>query len=850
MRRRLANGDTPFISNNISLNYLTPKPINPVATNEAMVKSGNYLKIIVRNFNKNKYYAILNLTGLAIGFAVFILAATYVYFETHYENFHRQAANIYRATYRYAPPGEYQTHWARIPFDYINELPKEVPGVSALVRFQNHARKYVRVGAQKFRPTHAYVTDKEVFSVFDFPLVSGNPKHALAQPHSVVISETLAEKYFGNQNALGKEIYVIGDLDSVETLHHVTGVMKDLPANSHLPVEMLISFTNAEERTGWAYTYILLDGIEISSVEEKMPAFIRKHSTEEEARYDAIVFQPLGEIHLESNLAREIIPTGKILYVRVIGFAGILILIVAAINFMNLSSAMSLGRAKEVGMRKVLGASRGQLTSYLLIESVMNYLVALLIGAGLAYLAFPYCQELVALQFLPNPVWFTFSLVLIAIALGMTSGTYPVLLLTSLKTSAILKTTKTLTLFGKESIFSLKRVLVTLQFGISILLIGSALIAYNQFQFMIEKNNTMRGEQIIAIPSVPDQVKAKFHTFRNTLAGQPGIVGVTACMEVPSREIRDAGPVIVQGISSDASSAPIIDVQVVDEDFAEVLGLKFVAGTNFTKPLKPHPDLSKRIDLPKYLISHEREYVINETAMRQLGWTRLNDAIGQKISWSIGDMALAPGPIVGVIQDFHQESLRNKVDPLVMVQEPVWLRTFLIKIDGNDTEASLQKISKAWNELFPFYPMEYYFLDDLYNNLYRGERVQVQLLFLFSGLAILIAFLGLVGLVTYALKTRTKEIAVRRVLGATVTDLVQLMGREYVIVLLIGGAIAIPLSIYGINQWLSGFAYHIPISPLSYAIAITLIVVLLVVTVSLQTARAAGLNPADTLRDE
>jgi putative ABC transport system permease protein len=821
-----------------------------VATNEAMAQSGNYLKIVVRNFAKNKYYAILNLGGLAIGFAVFILAATYVYFETHYENFHLQAKNIYRATYRYAPEGEYQTHWARIPFDYINELPKEVPGIKSLVRFQNHARKYVRIGTEKFRPNHAYVTDREVFNVFDFQLVSGNAQNALAQPHSVVISETLAEKYFGNQNALGKELYVIGDLDSVETLHHVTGVMKDLPANTHLPVDLLISFNTPEERSGWAYTYILLDGTDIASVEEKMPAFIRKHSTEQEARYDDIDFQPLSTIHLESNLAREIIPGGKVLYVRVIGFAGILILIVAAINFTNLSSVMSLGRAKEVGMRKVLGASRAQLTSYLLLESVLNYLAALSAGAGLAYLAFPYCQQVVALQFLINPVWFTAALVLIAVVLGLASGIYPVLLLTSLKTSAILKTIKALTLFGKENTFSLKRVLVTLQFGISILLIGSALIAYSQFRFIMEKNLEMGGEPIFAIPGVPDQVKAKFHTFRNALAGQQGIIGISACMEVPSREIRDAGPVLVQGTNSDASSAPIIDVQVVDHDFADVLDLKFVAGSNYTKPLNPHPEMTKNFDLPKYLLSHEREYIINETAMRQLGWTSSQDAIGQKISWSIGDMALAPGPIVGVIQDFHQESLKNKVDPLVMVQEPVWIRTFLIRINGRDTEASVKKISKAWNELFPFYPMEYYFLDDLYNNLYHGERVQVQLLFLFSGLAILIAFVGLVGLVTYELKTRTKEIAVRRVLGATVTDLVRLMGREYLIVLLIGGAISIPLSIYGINQWLSGFAYRVTISPVSYAIAILLIVVLLVVTVSLQTARAAGLNPANTLRDE
>lgn len=818
-----------------------------------LIASGHYVKSIVRTFYRNRSYTLVNLLGLAAGFAVFILSSIYVYFETHFEDFHHNAGRIYRATYRYTPPGDYQTHWARIPFDYINALPQEVPGIKTLIRFQNHARKYVRVGKEKFKPAYAYVADKEVFDVFDFELLEGNPVSALAEPHAVVLSESLAATYFPGQNAIGQEIFVISDLDSAETLHHVTGVMKDLPAITHLPVDMLISFRNEAERSGWAYTYILLaDGADITRIQSNMPSFVRKHSGEDQAKTDAIIFQPMRDIHLKSGLAREIVPNGNIFYVRVIGFAGILILIMAVINFTNLNSAMSLGRAKEIGMRKVMGVSRGQLISYLTAESVVSHVVALGIGACMAYILFPYLKAFITIQFLPGVWGFTALMISVAILLGMVSGIYPVILLTSLKPMAVLKSTRALTFAGKEKAFSLKRVMVTLQFVISILLIGSALVSYSQFRYLLTKNLGITREQVIAIPGVPDQVKEKFEAFRNRLEGQPGILEVGACMEVPSREIRDSGPVLIEGVNNDPSRAPIMDIQVIDHNFASLLKLEFVAGKNVRPPSPDRvlPKLSPEFDLQDYLFRQPREYLINETAMHQLGWTSPADAVGQKISWSIGNLRLAPGPVAGVVRDFHQESLRNSVDPIVMVQEPVWLRTFLIKVETQHIRQSVQKISHEWNDLFPFYPMEYFFLDDLYNNLYKGERTQVQLLFIFSGLAIGIAFLGLLALVAYALKTRTKEIAIRKVLGATVGNLIRLISREYLIVLIIAAAIAIPISIYGVSQWLSAFAYHVKISGAHYLIALAPIVLVLIFTVSTQTIRAANANPADTLRDE
>jgi putative ABC transport system permease protein len=817
------------------------------------IMSSNNLKTLIRNFYRNRSYTLLNLSGLAVGFTVFIFTAIYYHFETHYENFNQKSDHIYRITHRYSPFGSSATQWARVPLDYINELPADVPAVKTLIRFQNQERKYVRVGDEKFRPAHAFVTDKEVFDVFDFKLLEGNTALALAQPYSIVLSQSLAKKYFGENNPIGKEIFLIGDYDKTETLHHVTGVMEDLPYNTHLPVDMLISFRDNKERTGWAYTYILLrENAHIAQVESAIPAFKKKYDGEEEGKYTEFIFQPLHDIHLTSHLAREITPGGDIFYVGVVAFAGALVLLMAAINFMNLNGAMSLGRAKEFGMRKVMGASRRQLVYYLMAESVVSHLIALIMGGTLSYMLFPYIQQFITIQFLPDGLSFVLVMLAAALGLGTVASIYPIVLLTALQPIAVLKTTKAITIVGKENIFSLKRTMVTLQLGISILLSGSALIAYHQIQYLLHKNLGFQREQIIAIPAVPDPVKDKFEAFRNRLNGQAGIAGVSACMEVPSREIRDSGPVLVEGVNSDLAKVQRMDIQVIDHDLVPLLGLHLIAGKNIQRPSVPIAirEFTETYTFQNYLLAQPREYLINETAMHQLGWKSEEEAIGQKISWSIEAMALAPGPIVGIVQDFHQETLKNKVDPIIMVNEPLWLRTFLIKVEANDVQQSVEKINRAWNELFPSYPMEYFFLDDLYNNLYKAERVQIQLLFVFSGLAILIAFTGLVGLVAYALKTRTKEMAVRRVLGATFRDLIRLMSYEYLVVLLVSTLLAVPVSVYGLSEWLSSFAYHVAISPLSYVFTLLFIMVLLIVTVSIQTLRAAKANPAETLRDE
>lgn len=813
----------------------------------------NYWRIIIRNFHKNRSYTILNLFGLAIGFVAFIFAAIYVHFETHFEAFHHRADRIYRATYWFNPGDGYEVHWARIPDDFINEIPNDIPGVKTLVRFQNHERKYVRVDQEKFRPANVYVTDNEAFDVFDFKLVSGDPATALSKPRSVVITRTLAKKYFGDEDPLNKEIFVIGDLDKDETPHYVTGVMEDLPLNTHLPVDMLISFRDKSERSGWAYCYFLLqEGATITEVEARLPEFIKKYKSEEDASRMSIVFQPLENIHLHSNLAREIVPNGNVFYVRIVAIAGIFILIIAVINFMNLNSAMAIGRAKEIGIRKVMGANPRQLTVYLLAESVTNNVVALIIGSGMAYLLFPVFRNFIPVDFLFSFWWLAFGMLVIAFVCGLASGVYPVLLLTTSKPMDVVRGIKALNFVRKDNPFNMKRVMVTLQFCISIVLAGSALIAYNQFRYLNEKNLGLQRDQIIAIPGVPNMVKDHFNAFKSYLTALPGIVGVTGCLEVPSREIRDSGPVLVEGINDDPALAPVLDIQIIDHDFVKLLGIDLLGGENIPPGTGNNttPEFTEDYSLQDYLLEQQRTYLINETAMHQLGWQSPGEAIGQKINWSIGNLHLATGPITGVVRDFNQETLKNKVDPLVMVYEPIWIRTFLIKVETLHLQQSIEEIRAGWDMMFPLYPMEYHFLDDLYENLYKTERVQLQLLYLFSGLAIFIAFVGLLGLIAYALKTRVKEMAIRKVLGASGLNLIRMISREYLAVLLVSGSLAIPISYYAVTQWLSNFAYRVDVSPVAYVLTVLLVAVLLILTISLQTLRGSSINPAETLRDE
>ena len=771
----------------------------------------------------------------------------------------QKADRIARATWHFQGANDYEVHFARVPADYINSLPEEIPEVKELIRFQNHERKYVRVGENKFRPEFAWTTDAKVFEVFDFPLLSGNAETALAEPNSVVISRKMAEKLFGSTKALGRTITMVSDFQSEDSFWEVTAVMEDLPGNTHLPVDMMFSFADESERSGWAYVYLLLeDGASLEQLQGKMEGFVDAHSqaqaqgSNSSSNSISLELQGLEEIHLNSNLAREIIPNGDQLYVRIFLVVGLFILLIAMINYVNLSSAMMISRGKEVGMKSILGAEKGQLIRDVLIESLLYNLLAVGLGLLLCKLSFPWFSSLMGIEMLMSFWLLAGILTLIAIICGLLAGIYPAIILTSFRALDVIKSSKSIRFRDGKQGLPLRRVMLGIQFCASVLLIGSAILAWNQVNYLQNKNLGLSKEQILALPAVPNMVKDQFQVFRDRLLSSPEIEQIAACMEVPSREIRDAGPVLVSGVNSNTDEAPMMDVQIISPGFVDLMNLELIDGEDritFTD-WTPVPEFSEDFSPNQYLNERRRTYLINETAMKQLGWATPEEAIGQQINWSIGGFTMAYGPVTGVVKDFHQESLKNKIDPTILFFEPIWLNTFLLKVKTKNMPQTISKINGVWDEMFPAYPMEYHFLDDLYETLYKNERQQLQLLLLLSGVAIFIAFTGLFALIAWTLKTRFREIAIRKILGADALDLIRMISRDYVIILLGGALAGIPLSYYWVSQWMENFAYREDISLWAYVLTLGLIGLLLLLTVSVQTLMTSFTNPAETLRDE
>ena len=438
----------------------------------------------------------------------------------------------------------------------------------------------------------------------------------------------------------------------------------------------------------------------------------------------------------------------------------------------------------------------------------------------MAYLFFPSFSHLTGIAIFPPMKYFIPGLVGIALVSGVLAGILPALVMASIKILQVIKQGNNWSMRSGAQNVNAKRVMITIQFCATIILLGSALLAHRQFAYIQNKNLGLKPDQIIAISGIPDKATRQYSVFKNRLKEIPGVQAVTACMQTPSSEIRDVGPVLVQGVNEDMSEAPMMDVQVVDPDFIEMMDLDIVAGADFSEKvvLNEVPEFSEAFNMGDYLAEVPREYLINETAMKQLGWKEPQEAIGQQINWSIGSFQLAYGPIVGVVKDYHQESLKNKVDPLVMIVEPLWLSNILIKVETNGMEKALAGIESSWNGLFP-YTLEYTFLDEMFNRLYHQDRAQLKLLSILALIAIFISFMGLVSLVAYALKRRSKELAIRRVIGADMGALTRLIGKEYFWVLAVAAVVGIPVSYKWVSDWLQQFAYHIDI----FAIGIFLV---------------------------
>ncbi|MCB0563893.1 MAG: ABC transporter permease [Phaeodactylibacter sp.] len=811
----------------------------------------NYLTAILRHIRKRRVSSLINIAGLAVGLASSMLILLYVRHELSYDRYQEKADRIFRLTRAYDYPSGYNQHFARVPDTWINELPQAIPGIERLLRLQEFRTAHIRIGDRKFREAHAFATDAYAFDVFSFPLLRGNSQTALSAPNSVVLSQSLAEKYFGEKDPIGQAIQLFGEGQAEAQEYKVTGVMQDLPSTSHFKINLLTSFRSPEQRTGWAYVYLLLEpGTDPAQLAAKFPGFIEQHIDEENAaETNRLHLQPITSIHLHSHMARELQPNGSITNVYIFSLVALFILLLAGINFVNLSIAQSSERARELGMRKILGSSRRQLIAYLLSESCVYACIAFGLALLLIYFAQPWFETLAGarLDAWNGSVMASFGAV--ALLTGLLAGLYPAVQATASKAIDVLKNQTAIVVAGGR--FPLRKVLATLQFTISIGLIICTAVTYQQFRFLQNKNLGFNQDQVISIPDIPRDALKDYYTLKQSIESLPGVKGMSAAMAEPSQHIRDAGPTYAEGLAEE--EGPIMDILPVGPNFFELMGIELSAGVDFSAATIDESNVEFPDSFEKIIAQVnrvERSYILNEAAVAAVGWKSPEQAIGKAFSWSNSAIEFQRGPIIGVVKDFNFHSLHDAVRPMVMVYEPQFFSCFLIKASPQNASQALTAIKTQWDALLPNYAFEYHFLDEQFAQLYASEKRQANVLGLFAMIAIFIAGLGILGLAAIAANQRRKEIGIRKVLGASVFQIVHLLNKEFILLILLANLFAWPVAYWLMRQWLQGFAYRVAFDPLLLLLAGLLTLAVALLAAGWHSVRAATANPVESIRME
>lgn len=790
----------------------------------------NYIKIALRNLRKYKGYSLINILGLAVGIAVCLLIFKYVSHELSYDRYHSKSDRIYRVTLDHP-----QSHIALTPSMMLPTLQKLFPEVETGVRLYDVGRfqpLVIRNQDRVFEERKFVYADSSLFKVFDFQLLSGNPNTALAKPNTIVINREMARKYFGNLNPLGKSLEVNG------RQYEVTGVMESIPTNSHFRYDFFASLVT---RSGWSelsddtwraanfYTYVVLnERARSTELKQKVDKFITDNFPDNAfaASLD-IVFQPLADIHLYSEVTEDIAPQGDIRYVLAASAIAFLILIIACINYMNLATARSARRSREVGIRKVLGSEKRQLVGQFYGESAFLTVLGIAFSVLLIELFLPWFNQLTGQVLAIDYGSLQFWILLLVTGLSVTliAGSYPALMLSSFNPSAVLKGAK---ISGGSS--KLRKFLVVFQFAASIFLIICTIIIYRQISFIQEKELGYKQENVLVLTAYRD-VEDRFETLRSELNQITGFQGMAMSSETPTSIRAGYGPDI-EGVEEGPNF--IINALRTTPGFTEAMDIDIVSGRTFTDG-----------DFTRANRSEDREYamLVNERTAAHFGLSP-EELVGRKATIGGGS-----GTIVGVVKDFHFASLHRPVEPLFIFPQGSFNK-LLISFNTADVRRTLEETGEVWSRMFPQYPFEYEFLDQEYNALYQQETRAGNIFTSFAVLAIFIACLGLVGLASYMVEERTREIGVRKVLGATSAQVMTLFSKDFVILILTGFLISVPVAWYVMAQWLQNFAYRIEIEWSVFLLAGLITILIAMLTVSYQALRAARLDPVDSLRSE
>jgi len=795
----------------------------------------NYLKTVFRVIKRNKVYSVITVFSLAVGFASCFLILLYVGDELSYDRYHENSSQIYRVYEELNIQGK-KRRTAITPAPFGPAMKQEMPQVIEAVRFLpgdfGGNKILIRQGENSFYEDKWFFSDKNVFEIFSFELIKGDPETALKDPFSVTISETKAKKIFGNRDPIGQTIALESQLFQNDFL--VTGIFKDIPPNSHFTFAFLSSFASLEKRLGknldnWFnhmyYTYLLLPkNTEPKQVENHFPALIKKHTGETGASVLHPRLQALTSIRLHSHLENEMEPNGDIAYVVIFLTVAAFILGIAGINFINLTTARSVKRAKEVGMRKVMGAKRSQLIQQFLGESVLFALAALIISLGLTHLLLPTFNALADKHLnlsILKTWWLPLGLILTAVLVGGLSGAYPSFYLSRFAPTRVLREKQNI---GSERGY-LRKGLIIFQFTVSVALIVLTLGVREQLHYLQTKKLGFHKDNMVVLPLRDDSIKNQYPTLKNEMLRNNKIKSVSASSGLPGR-ITHHWVVDTEGWDSGIKN-PSVWVMMTDHDFISTMGMVIVEGRNFSEKLK----------------SDKKEAIlINESAQSLFGWKK---PLGKRIKTENKE-----GRVIGIVKDFHFQSFRQAIEPLIIYIHPRHFSFLLVRLRGENIQAGLQSIKQTWKKTAPNRPFEYFFLNQDFDRLFRSEQRAGKIFGGFALLTMVIALFGLFGLATFTVEQRTKEIGIRKVLGASVLGLVRMLTSEFTQVVLIANLIAWPIAYTIIRKWLQNFAYRTHSSFWNFLLAAGLTMGLTLITVSIQALRKASTDPVKVLRYE
>ena len=804
----------------------------------------NYFKIALRNLNKNKVFSFINIFGLAMGLACCMLIASFVYSELSYDKYPEKAKQIYRVGVNVTGNGSVETY-THVDIGVGAGMKNAIPEIEAFTRLLKSRETFVKYGNKEFKEQKLACVDSNFFQIFSIPFIEGNVRTALIEPNSIVITKAFANKYFGKEEAMGKQ------LSMGRLTFKVTGVIDQIPDPSHFHFDAFSSLSSMPPMAQtWSnvgfYTYLVLNkNADTKVLEAKFPNLVAKYVVPEivhdmgvslaEAQKTVNTFrffiQPLTSIHLYSNTKQEIEPNGDIQYIYIFGALAIFIMLLACVNFTNLSTAVSAKRAREVALRKVMGSKKKQLVLQFLVESVSITYIAIFFAFIIVYALIPYFNQIsgkhIDFGFFFNSQCLVAVLTL-GLIVGILSGIYPAVFLSSFNITKVLKGVSSNSTTRKSH---LRSGLVVFQFAVSTVLTIATLVVYKQLYFMQNKKLGYDKEQVLYLQDTyilgP---KSTLTAFKQELLRDSRIVNVSVGTDIPGNPNMDGTQIYPKDKEADENSSEIhADIFHVDYDYIPTLGMRIVQGRNFSK------------DFP----TDSSAVVINQAAVNSLGWHE-NNVIGKTIVRS-GQQTYK---VIGVVTDFHYASVKQKIAPLMMTLSTNYRTGLIVKIKTTDIRNLLADIKRKWTVFNSSAPFSYYFLDENFASLYATEQKTGQIFTLFAVIAILIACLGLFGLVTYVTQQRIKEIGIRKIFGATVPDLTLLVSQSFLKLVLIAYLIAVPFSWWAMSKWLQNYHYRVEISWWIFIVAGIGLLFIALLTVSFQAIKAAIANPVKNLRTE